>query len=802
MVAFKNVLPDQGYYCAAYGAERPDRGTHFYETKDELIAAMRSCADGQAWYSYAVFKADTRRTADNVTALKSFVFDIDVGEGGYPTKEDAWWAFNTDLLQKTGLPEPTFIVDSGHGYHVYWVLASEIAPGRWLSITTRLKALLKQADPKLAKDTARVSDTAGLLRWPGTFNRKNGGEEKVAIVHKGELIDIDEFEALLPAATLPVVVASGTMKVNGIAVPQHILDRRKKRRASRFEGEPEDVDVLKLAVLSLVKHADNYHQWFAVLQALFNASHENKISEDDAFHIADEFSALSSAYKGTDDVETHWHKLTYRDGGARLGIGSLYHMASLAGWKPPVISAPISAQTAEEPHDGEVDEDGVATNVTTIDNATGEPVDVQPYIIYPITTDKGPVRDSAKNVRHLFKALSIKFWTNEFSGHTHVENFEDHDVVTEICVTRLLIKANEDCGLKVAKEFLINCIQHVAYEDRRHPVRAYLNRLVWDGVERLPTWLTDYLGVSSNEYTRYAGAAFLTAAVRRVMVPGCKFDTLLVLEGPQGNNKSTSIEALASDPWFSDNMELGMETKQMMELTRGRWILEVQELGNRNKRDVSIIKAQVSKREDSARMAFERLTSNVKRQFVMVGTTNEGEMTGGYLADPTGNRRFWPVRTTKIDVKKLRRDRDQLWAEAVAREAATSRDLVITLPERLYEFARVEQEKRRMTEPLEDALLDALDGVKSGFVPRETIYGIIGLAAGPDGSGLRSRAQRHKGLIERVMRGAGWVPDRKVTPTGRIRGFSIGGGTAMLTVQNNQLVIAKVRLNAPVQATP
>ena len=202
----------------------------------------------------------------------------------------------------------------------------------------------------------------------------------------------------------------------------------------------------------------------------------------------------------------------------------------------------------------------------------------------------------------------------------------------------------------------------IARNIRVHPVRDYLASLAWDGTPRLDAWAVTYLGAEDTPLNRSFGALWMISAVARILRPGVKADHMLILEGPQGIRKSTALKVLASDPWFTDELaDLG--SKDAAQQLRGVWIIEMAELDAIAKTDVSRIKAFLSRTTDRYRPPYERYVVTVPRQCVFAGSVNPDT----YLRDETGNRRFWPLRCGDIDLDALRRDRDQLWAEAVAR---------------------------------------------------------------------------------------------------------------------------------------
>jgi predicted P-loop ATPase len=205
-------------------------------------------------------------------------------------------------------------------------------------------------------------------------------------------------------------------------------------------------------------------------------------------------------------------------------------------------------------------------------------------------------------------------------------------------------------------------IQTVARENPVHPVRDYLNGLKWDRTTRLDAWLTTYLGVEDSHYVQAIGSRFLISAVARVFRPGCQVDHMLILEGPQGILKSSALQALAS-LWFTDRTSRLGSKDSSMEVA-GVWLIEMSELDALTKATNSAIKSFITHRHDRFRPPYGKHVVDRPRQCVFTGSIN---VMSGYLKDPTGARRFWPVACGVIDLKALARDRDQLWAEAVVR---------------------------------------------------------------------------------------------------------------------------------------
>lgn len=244
----------------------------------------------------------------------------------------------------------------------------------------------------------------------------------------------------------------------------------------------------------------------------------------------------------------------------------------------------------------------------------------------------------------------------------------------------------------------------VARDHRIHPVRAYLDHLQWDGTRRLETWPSRYLGAEPTDLTHAMGSLWLISAIARVYRPGVKADHMLILEGEQGARKSTALKILAGEDWFTDELpDLG--SKDAAIHMQGVWIVEIAELDAIGRAEVSRIKAFLTRTTDRFRPPYGRHTVEIKRQCVFAGTVNPDT----YLRDETGNRRFWPIRCGDIDIEALRRDRDQLWAEAVAR----FKDGAIWWIEDkdLLKSAREEQDKRYQS--------DAWDGLIEHWLTHE-----------------------------------------------------------------------------------
>lgn len=294
---------------------------------------------------------------------------------------------------------------------------------------------------------------------------------------------------------------------------------------------------------------------------------------------------------------------------------------------------------------------------------------------------------------------------------------------------------------RLSKDIAHQAIDIRARERSFHPVRDYLNALVWDGVSRIESWLEKYLGCAASEYTRAVGRMFLVMMVARIFKPGCKADYMLVLEGAQGAHKSTACAILGGD-WFSDSLPDVTSGKDLSQHLAGKWLIEIAELSAMSKSDSAALKAFVTREVERYRPSYGRKEVIEPRQCAFIGTTNKTT----YLRDETGGRRFWPVEVANADLDALRRDRDQLFAEAVSRYRAGT----AWWPDAQFEalHMRPQQERRFEHDAWEDHVIPWLKG-RQRVIVGQVLTDCLGIEKGRIG---RSDQNRVTAMLER----AGW----------------------------------------------
>ena len=234
--------------------------------------------------------------------------------------------------------------------------------------------------------------------------------------------------------------------------------------------------------------------------------------------------------------------------------------------------------------------------------------------------------------------------------------------------TKVLKWLNQNGFPTINKQLVIDCVQELCEENTISPVRHYLEGLEFDpesDISQLSTWMESFLGVRPKSpeeelYIQAVSRLSLIQAVARALNPGCKADSVPILEGGQGVGKSTALRILHSPEWFGDALP-PMGSKDASDYLRGKWGIELAELAFQRKADIEAQKAFISKNEERFRPAYGREEIYHPRTCVFWGTTNRTD----YLKDDTGNRRFLPIRVEAVDIEGLKVARDKLWAEAV-----------------------------------------------------------------------------------------------------------------------------------------
>jgi predicted P-loop ATPase len=392
------------------------------------------------------------------------------------------------------------------------------------------------------------------------------------------------------------------------------------------------------------------------------------------------------------------------------------------------------------------------------------------------------VADSQKNVRRALYEMRVGLRYDEFAMRILVDGGQIDDAIGN----QLRFAISDNFDFRPNKEFFFDYLGALAREDSFHPVRDYLGRVAWDGAPRIgggdtPGWLTTYGKAEDTAFVRAVSRLVLVGAVRRVRQPGCKFDTMLVLVNPeQGTEKSSVVAGLAvRQEWYNGTLQLNMRSREVIEQIAGKWIVELSDLAGWRRAEIEQVKAFLSLQVDRARHAYGHFPGDVPRSCIMIGTTNRIE----FLKD-TQNRRFWPIRVARFEIANLLADRDQLWAEAAAAEAAGE---PITLDAELWDAASKVQETYREVDPWIYVMEEGLAGFTDCRISTAHLFDILKLPNGVKNSSMSSR-------LADVMRELGWDDNgnKIMRIAGRpCNGWRKGNGEQHLVWAIDQVIDAK-----------
>lgn len=287
-------------------------------------------------------------------------------------------------------------------------------------------------------------------------------------------------------------------------------------------------------------------------------------------------------------------------------------------------------------------------------------------------------------------------WVDEYG-----RELNDH---TARLARLLLMQIKQGSDYQPSKENVFEAVMTLAYADKFNPILDYLDDLTWDGQSRVERLFSDGFPCGSGPYTAAVSRCFMVGAVARQRSPGCKLDTMPVIKGPQGSLKSTGFRDLFSTDWFSDAEMGDLRNKDAAMNLEGVWVHEFAELAGLRAGDMDVLKAFMSRAADRFRAPYGRTVEDHPRRIVFAGTVNEG----GYLSDPTGGRRFWPLEMepgSRVDLDWIVENRNQLWAEA---DVLFKSGIGHILPEDLWSVAAERQSNETVDDPWTDQIAEML----------------------------------------------------------------------------------------------
>jgi predicted P-loop ATPase len=306
--------------------------------------------------------------------------------------------------------------------------------------------------------------------------------------------------------------------------------------------------------------------------------------------------------------------------------------------------------------------------------------------------------DNALRVLQRWPAFKDLLWFDEFHGKFFTKNLDGSvREWRDLDEIELFFFMQRELGLRNITQPMVQtaCISY-AHKSPRNEPRDWMNALEWDGVERIDAMFCHYFGVKHSEHAIAASRNWWISLVARVLSPGSKVDSMVILEGAQGKFKSMALGVIGGK-WYSEAHE-SVTSKDFFMMLQGKFLIEISELDAFSKAETNTIKKVISCQMDRFRPPYGRISIDHPRQCVFVGTTNEKH----YLKDATGARRFWPVKIKNINIPDLKRDRDQLFAEAVSKFKSG-----VTWWE-MPEETKAEQEDRRQHDEWEGLISECI----------------------------------------------------------------------------------------------
>ena len=521
--------------------------------------------------------------------------------------------------KELGLPEPSIQVHTGgKSIHCYWVLDKPMAPAEWQVLINRLIA--HTGADELNKNPSR------LMRLPGSVyhDKKTRAAIGVAeIIHSSKRrYNASEIEECLP----PVLPAP---------TPKAAACTRFSAPTKEWEPRPEAdlIDALKQVP----------------------AFEHDQGRRTELLGLAFRLTAELGAERGLQLMQEH--------------SPAVKDMASYFNTQPTQINAGSIWPFLRE-HYG-VDISRTSKKLVKAGNCT-KPAKAKTGKLIDEFDTGWTTNDKGENVREKLKSGDLarllethakdKLRFNELSLYAEYNN----KTITSSELEHFYIQLSER-GYTIAKQDAADCLIYKAKQKSYHPVREYLNHIK-DNNDVVPADISNlaskYLNTTNPLHDTMLRKT-LIGAVARVMDPGCKFDTCLVLAGATGIGKSTFFKTLASPAWFCDTAQ--EQDKDLKMLVHSTWIYELAELETKTgKKEAGEIKALLSGSTDKFRAPYAAAMENHDRKSIFVATCNRRD----FLRDETGSRRYWviPVPNAmheKIDITGLLKNRDAIWKAAV-----------------------------------------------------------------------------------------------------------------------------------------
>ena len=531
-----------------------------------------------------------------------------------------------------GLVLVPFRSSGGQGIHLYaiWQMPQDARSVRAAMAQVLSMAGLKSGTKGVAAGQAEIfpkQDSVPLDGWGNMFVLPLAGEsvaldpDTLAFIEPSDL-DFplsDPVEVLPPPERLPALLAPSAPEVSEVREALAAID-------------PNDFD---------------YEGWIKILFAV----HSGTDGSDEGLALMHEWSARFERYDAEAshaETEKQWSFARSKKAGG-ITVGTLFGEASKRGYVTPLRRPSIEGLSV------------------IVDEEEGTPPDAPSYP--PPVPTRGGMRPTLSNIRQFVEQVDqIRYALayDEFLATVMASPGNDGQwrPITDEDVTTMRLELERIGFNDVPLEKVRAIVDLVARRNAFDSAKTWLaRRPAWDGVPRVEQFLSRYLGAEDRPYTRAVSRYIWTALVGRILSPGCKVDMVPVLVGAQGVGKSTSIMAMVPAPDFYCEVNLGhARDDDQARLLRGKLIGEIAELRGLATRDAESIKAWITRTHEEWTPKYKEHQTRFARRCIFIGTTNDVE----FLSDPSGHRRWLPVIVSRGDIPAIERDRDQLYAEAVA----------------------------------------------------------------------------------------------------------------------------------------
>lgn len=577
-----------------------------------------------------------------------------------------------------------------------------------------------------------------------------------------------------------------------------VIDEARKRpgnsRPAREPGAGGGPDCERDRVesaLACVPADLGYNDWIGVGMALYDA-----LGDSAGFAAWDYWSGKGAKYPGPEVLRGHWRSFGRRPPG---GPGVIFKLAMAAGWRPPRPALSVGRPSGAEPGGGAPPADDPPQSwEVPPDSALDAMLAEADWLSEFRRNDKGNITPSLFNTLHVLendpqwrRVLAFDQFAYRIvkrRGRGAGKEWVDIDDV------RLQVDLTKRYGFEPKKNIVMDAVMEVAHQHAFHPVREWLEGLPpHDGRGRLRHLLGWYFGCASTQrtaalrredpgahvrllkYLELASVKWLVGAVARVMRPGCKLDTMVVLEGGQGVFKSTVFRELFGPEWFADS-KINIGDKDALSQMQGKWCYEMAEMDAHRKADDTAFKQFLSSPVDRVRWHYGRRAEDVPRQCIFVGSTNMEH----YGKDETGMRRIWPATAGEpgpdgrggIRLEDIRGDREQLFAEALKlfSEGVTwwvdrrvfvlepDMEPLMVRPWSEWDLFDEQGEQRQIQDAWETVIQDWIE--KNNLVPYLTTAQVMGDALKLDPARWTPPEQKR---VNAILRRLGWKP-KKVGP--------------------------------------